>query len=264
MTLEELINRHFKKLNETDLHILKYIMNNKSTCYHLGINSLADKCNVSRSSILRLAQKLEFSGYSEFRIFLKWQNQDDPVLKKNSVEILEENIYETVKYIQSKDFSDICKLIDDAKRLFVFGTGTVQLNCALELQRMFLSIRKYLNVIYSQSEFEIIVKDVNPDDVVIIISLSGDTPAIFPVVQNLVTKGVRFISITNLVNNRLARMTPYNLYARSSVIANYEGTQLKTCASFFMIAEAVFSHYVDFLMEKREKSDTMKNEDQKN
>nr|WP_181737232.1 hypothetical protein [Thermoactinomyces mirandus] len=52
-----------------------------------------------------------------------------------------------------------------------------------------------------------------------------------------------------MVNNRLARMTPYNLYDRSSIIASYNGTQF---ASFFMIGEAIFSHYVDFLMEKKQ------------
>lgn len=252
MKLEELINKYYKKLNETDIHILKYIMNNKSTCYYLGINDLADQCNVSRSSILRLAQKLEFSGYSEFRVFLKWQDKEDPAEEKNSTKILSEDFHETIKYIQSEDFTDICKLIYHANQLFIFGTGTVQLNCALELQRMFLPVQKYMNVIHSQSEFETLVKNLRKDDLVIIISLSGDTTAIFPAVQNLVAKGICFISVTNLVNNRLARMTPYNLYARSSVVASYNGTPLKTCASFFMIGEAIFSHYVDFLMEKRE------------
>ena len=43
LTLEELINEHYNKLNETDLHILRYIMNHKDTCYQLGINHLADR-----------------------------------------------------------------------------------------------------------------------------------------------------------------------------------------------------------------------------
>ncbi|BBU40859.1 MurR/RpiR family transcriptional regulator [Aeribacillus composti] len=252
MRLEELINKHYKKLNETDLHILKYIMNNKNTCYSLGINNLAEKCNVSRSSILRLAQKLEFSGYSEFRVFLKWQGREDPVEEKSGVEILQEDLHETIKYIQTKDFSDVCELIYNANQVFVFGTGTAQLHCALELQRMFLPLQKYLNVIHSQLEFEIIVKNLQKNDVVIIFSLSGDTPTIFPAVQNLVAKGIPFISITNLVNNRLARMTPYNLYARSSNLASHNGTKLKTFAPFFIIGEAIFSHYVDYLKEKKE------------
>lgn len=40
MQLEELINQHYSKLNDNDFHILKYILNHKHTCYHLGIDAL--------------------------------------------------------------------------------------------------------------------------------------------------------------------------------------------------------------------------------
>ncbi|MCY8507811.1 MurR/RpiR family transcriptional regulator, partial [Bacillus atrophaeus] len=77
MSLEELINQHYNKLNDNDFYILKYILNHKHTCYLLGINDLAKECSVSRSSILRLSQKLGFSGYSEFRVYLKWEDQPE-------------------------------------------------------------------------------------------------------------------------------------------------------------------------------------------
>lgn len=259
MKLEELINKNYNRLNETDLHILKYILNNIKTCYDLGINSLADRCNVSRSSILRLAQKLDFSGYSEFRVFLKWRDQDKQIDDKSVNEIFNKDLQETKKYVNTKDFSDICQLIYNAERVFVFGTGTAQHNCAMELQRMFLAIHKYLNVIHSQLEFELAVKDLTSKDVVIIFSLSGDTPTIFSVVQNLVTKGVPFLSITNLVNNRLARMTPYNLYANSTNIPIRNEINLSSFATFFIIGEAIFSHYVDFFQTVKE--ETLEGED---
>ena len=37
MQLEELMNKHYKKLNENDFHVLKYILNHQDTCYKLGI-----------------------------------------------------------------------------------------------------------------------------------------------------------------------------------------------------------------------------------
>ena len=82
---------------------------------------------------------------------------------------------------------------------------------------------------------------------VIIISFSGDTPTIFPAIQSLVAKGIPFISVTNLKNNHLARMTPFNLYANSSSNELSDDTKLNTFASFFIIGEMLFSHYVDYL-----------------
>lgn len=92
-----------------------------------------------------------------------------------------------------------------------------------------------------------VIKSLTLDDLVIIISFSGDTPTIFPAVQSLVAKGIPFISVTNLKNNRLARMTPFNLYANSSSNEFSDGTKLNTFASFFIIGEMLFSHYVDYL-----------------
>ncbi|MEK4886178.1 MurR/RpiR family transcriptional regulator [Bacillus sp. FSL W8-0223] len=250
MKIEELINKHYNQLHDNDLHILKYILNNKSSCYELGINSLAEKCNVSRSSILRLAQKLGFSGYSEFRVFLKWQDQKDPNIHKSGVEILRNDILETLKYAKNTDFSEICRLIYHTEKIFVYGTGTAQLNCAFDLQRMFLPVQKYFHVIQAQTEFEMIIKDLTLNDLIIIISFSGDTPSIFPAVQSLVAKGIPFISVTNLKNNRLARMTPYNLYAYSSCNELKDGTKLNTFSSFFIVGEMLFHHYVDFIKQK--------------
>lgn len=56
MKLDELINNNYLKLNDSDLYILKYIMNNKNQCIDLTINELASKCNVSRTTILRFTQ----------------------------------------------------------------------------------------------------------------------------------------------------------------------------------------------------------------
>lgn len=246
MKIEELINKHYSQLHENDFYILKYILNNKSTCYELGINNLADKCNVSRSSILRLAQKLGFSGYSEFRVFLKWQDQEDIQMVVSSVDAFNTDIQETLKYAKNKDFQQLCELIDNAERIFVFGTGTLQLNCADELQRMFLAMQKQLYVIRSQRELEILLPSISVEDVIIFISLSGDTPVIFPTVQTLVSKGIPFISITNLKNNRLARMTPYNLYASCSETGINEGVMINSCTPFFIIGEILFQHYVDY------------------
>ncbi|MFC0471083.1 MurR/RpiR family transcriptional regulator [Halalkalibacter kiskunsagensis] len=246
MKIEELINKHYNQLHENDFHILKYILNNKSSCYQLGINDLADKCNVSRSSILRLAQKLGFSGYSEFRVFLKWQDHEKVDSEVNSIGSLNEDIKETLKYTKTKDFQDICELIDRSERIFVYGTGSLQLNCADELQRMFHIMQRHLFVIRAPKEFEITLQSLKAEDLIIIISFSGDTPVIFPAVQSLTTKGIPFISITNLKSNKLATMTPYNLYASSSEIQSNDRFPINTFSSFFIIGETLFRHYVDY------------------
>ncbi|MDL5025228.1 MurR/RpiR family transcriptional regulator [Bacillus velezensis] len=245
MSLEELVNQHYAKLNDNDFYILKYILNHKHTCYHLGINDMAKACNVSRSSILRLAQKLGFSGYSEFRVFLKWEDQPEEG-ENMTFEKLLDDIEANVKYVKSKDMTEMCRLIDEAKRIFVYGSGTAQRVCARELQRMFVSRRKYLILIQDITEFDIMCDDFKVDDVFIIISLSGETPELIPQVRTLSAKGVPFISITNLKNNVLAQTTPYNLYATSKPVTLSDKTEIVAFAPFFLVGEALFRAYVDY------------------
>ncbi|KAA6447863.1 MurR/RpiR family transcriptional regulator [Bacillus swezeyi] len=253
MQLEELMNKHYKKLNENDFHILKYILNHQDNCYKLGINELAKKCNVSRTSILRLSQKLDFSGYSEFRVFLKWEaeKQEEEREDCRSFESLMRDMESSIKYLKNTDMRNICKLIDEADRIFVYGSGTAQTSCAYELQRMFIAQHRYLTVIRDQIEFELMLPDLSTDDLIIIISLSGETPSLIPQAQTLSAKGIPFISLTNLKNNLLAQLTPYNLYATSQTVTVYPKTELTAFAPFFLVGEALFRSYVDYAEEKK-------------
>lgn len=114
MRLEELVNRHYDQLNSTDRMIWKYVYNNKNFCINCSINELAEKCNVSRTTIMRFAQKLSLSGYSELKLILKGEREQRPSELKNQTnelcelyqhiiqEIEKRIIQKSATYIQSK------------------------------------------------------------------------------------------------------------------------------------------------------------------
>lgn len=246
MRLEEIVNNNYNKLNENDLYILKYILNNKAECCDLGINELAKKCNVSRTTILRFAQKLGFKGYSEFRVHLKWQESECDKGEKNYVERLYTDLNENIKLLKEKDFTNICKLIYNAERVFVYGTGTIQMAVAQELKRIFLSAHKYLNVIEGISELEIITPSITSRDVVIIISLSGNTTSLHSCINQLSIKGIEYISITKLSNNKLSTMTPHNLYIVNSTVNLDNGVFYQFTSFFFILIESLFIQYINY------------------
>jgi len=252
MKLEELINKNYNQFHENDFHILKYILNNRSTCYKFNINELANKCNVSRSSVLRLAQKMGFSGYSEFRVFLKWEDEEEES-SQSYIGTLTHDLEATLKHLQDKNFDEICEVIDKSDRIFVYGTGSAQLNAAHELQRAFIVQHRYLTIIHDETKFEVILPDLRPTDLMIIISLSGDTPTLIPKIQKLVAKGIPFISITNMKNNNLARMTPHNLYATTTSVPTNSGINYTSLASFFIVGEVLASQYLEYKEHKRKK-----------
>ena len=59
-----------------DLHIWRYISTHRQECANLSIEALGAKCNVSRTTILRFAQKPGLSGFSELRLLLRMECQE--------------------------------------------------------------------------------------------------------------------------------------------------------------------------------------------
>lgn len=250
MRLEEIINNNYDKLHEGDLAILKYILNHKKECCELSINSLADKCNVSRTTIFRLAKKLGFKGYSEFKFHLKWKEKEVISKEIDYPQHLYKDISDTIALIEDKNMINICKLLYNAKRIFVYGTGTAQMSIARELKRSFLLGHKSFNIIEGYRELEIITPSIKKgEDIIIFISLSGNTTSFQSCLNEIAVKGIDIISITNLSNNPLARMTSYNLYVKSSPL-NYKNGEIYSFSMFFILIESLFRYYVKYQEEQ--------------
>ena len=193
MRLEELVNKHYDKLNHSDLYIWKYIFNHKKDCCNLTIDELANRCNVSRTTILRFAQKLSLKGYSELKIYLK---------------------------CESEDFSSVCNLMYNAKRIFVYGTGAVQSSVAAELKRIFLSGQECIYNIQGEAEADMILNTISDEDLIFLISLTGESEHVKRLAKQFKLRNVPIISITKLKNNTLARLSDENLYINTSMYKN--------------------------------------------
>src|SRR5699024_3127031 len=108
--MEELIQKKYDELNENDLEIWKYIISNKETCKQISIQQLAVFCHVSHTTILRFAKKLGFSGYSEMRSFLKWEEQAEILYEEKDMEKNANNFVATIRAMEDKDMTEICEM----------------------------------------------------------------------------------------------------------------------------------------------------------
>lgn len=246
MKLEELINNYYDHLNENDMHVLKYVLNHKERSRHMGINELAEACHASRSSVHRLTKKLGFSGYSEFRVFLKWEEAPEKPVESH-IQRLETDTAATIKNLAAIDFAPIVQQLADARRIFIYGSGTAQLSCANEAQRLFAIVHTFVTVIHDSVEFETVFPAMNDEDVIIILSLSGDTPALLPQAKQLNARGIPFISITNLKNNQLAQMSPHTIYAASTPTKAKSGAEIVSFVPFYIAVETLFRHYTEVI-----------------
>jgi RpiR family glv operon transcriptional regulator len=244
--LSEQAGPYLKNLGETDIQILNYVLKNKEACCRYTIEALASKCSVSRTTVMRFAQKLGFSGYSEMKARLKWECRQKEPLPENALETVCADYHRLIDDMRGRDCDEICRLLHDASRVFVYGTGAVQSNVAKDLKRAFLSARLCIcHIEGSRDEAALATELIDGDDVVIVISLSGESLAGVEFARSLRSKGVPVISLTRLQNNTLARLSTQNLYVTTSTvdfIYPYDTTTM-----FFLTAEMLLLKYLLYL-----------------
>ncbi|WP_370560943.1 MurR/RpiR family transcriptional regulator [Edwardsiella tarda] len=60
------------KLSKTEITVLRFIQNDPEQCLRVGIRRVAELCYSNPSSLVRLAKKLNFSGWLELVYFIKF------------------------------------------------------------------------------------------------------------------------------------------------------------------------------------------------
>lgn len=252
MKLEELVNINYSSLNESDLYIWRYINSNREECSKLTIEELGKKCNVSRTTILRFAKKLNLQGFSELKYYLRNEILPKDIINNKLIDLntIVNNYTLMLNELKNKNFDNVCEMIENATRIIVVATGTVQRLIAQELQRSFLRMGIMIMVINGKSEIGNIPRWVNEDDLIIIISLSGESEDVKLLARDLNIKGVPTISITRLASNSVANLVDEAIYVFSDGVA-IEGTDIyMSITMFFSTIEILFIRYFNYIQLK--------------
>lgn len=246
MKLDELVNKHYDQLNSNDLYIWNYISSHKKECEKLVIDQLAYKCNVSRTTILRFAQKLSLKGYSELKVYLKIDNEISRE-NTNNLDFVCDSYKEVIQNMKNRDCTEIFKQIDKAKNLFIYGLGMVQSSIKKEIKRIFISSNKIFYDISGYIEAHEVAKMTTQNDLCIIISVSGENEFAIEFAKELKIRNVKTISITKIKDNSLAKICDYNLYISTAIIKNeYYEFKYESVTSYFILIEMLFLKYIEY------------------
>ena len=101
--ISNLVKKNEEKLSNTDITIAEEILKN-GLDYSISINDFAQKCFTSRTSVLRFAKKLGFSGYSQLKYYVNDNEKED-------------------SYNQDDDLAELYKKIKKCDKIFIYGNG---------------------------------------------------------------------------------------------------------------------------------------------
>ena len=145
--IASIIDSHFEEMTDLEQEIARYFLQVETFNDDLSSQQVTKKLHVSQAALTRFSKKCGFTGYREFVFQYQQQagNQNthlpnnSPLTKR--VLISYSNMREqTQDLINEKQLERVAQLIEDAERVYFFGTGSSGL-VAREMKLRFMSVK---------------------------------------------------------------------------------------------------------------------------
>lgn len=226
LKLKEAIN----DLKPSEKKIVQFILNKPEEAVGLFIGDLAERCNTSKASVIRLCRALQFEGYRDFAIALAADvasqkpdgetytdiriGDDLETIIKNVCHNTKKSIDDTLKVLNSKEVERAIHAVHKAKRIDFYGVGASGL-IAQDAQQKFVRINKYASA-YADPHLQMTVAaNLSRNDVAVVISYSGETEEVIDTVKIAKESGATIISITKYGMNTLSELSDIRLFLSS-------------------------------------------------
>lgn len=227
----------FHLLTDSEQRVCKHIIYNFEDVSKMSLNELTKQVHTSKTVIINMAQKLGFEGFTDLRYFLKKQIKfsDDA---KDSVELSDVIVRlakMTGNFVSEKDMKQSAEAILDAKTVYVAARGTSQ-SVAMHLNHLLLSMGIKSIIMIDYNLLEIVSKQLDPNELIIYISLSGETRKIIESANIAKMRGAKILAITSFTHNHLSTISDIALYSASDSVETAVDDSISRIG-FFTIVE---------------------------
>ncbi|MGX6978578.1 MurR/RpiR family transcriptional regulator [Vagococcus elongatus] len=200
-------------LSDSESYLWQYINNHLNDIPKLSIVTLSELANVSTATVVRTMKKMGFEGYTAFKHTLKFANRDEVIsmdiadseikkaINKNKIEVLN-----TIANLNSDVIEDTIQTIQSAERILIFARG-FSVWIAKEMSIKFQLLDKYSELHDDPNIIKIRSESIKKEDIVIFISLGGETEELVVAAKNCQKNGVHTITLTTNEHSRLAQLS---------------------------------------------------------
>lgn len=232
-------------LNKSDNEILSYCIRNNKRISEMKVQEVADELYTSPASVIRFCKKLGFSGFSEFKAALKveiFQSKGAQAEESRSTDFLKD-VRKTIQLIQEETIDRILEKIHASRRVEFYAAGSSR-TVAAEFVKRLQIIGKPAFWYDDSSLMNISAKQVTEEDLVIAISVSGETSLVIAAANMAKSRGATIVSVTNLGSNTLSDMADENVYVNSTFFMKSEIT-VRSRVQLLLVCEYIFFRYLE-------------------
>lgn len=251
MKLDDLVQEHYEQMSANDHRIWQYICRHKNECRSMTLHELADVCEVSHTTVLRFLQLIGMDGYHDFKAFLKWDSLNQPGFNQRSIEENCFNLSRTISSIQQADCLELFYRMEQAKRLYAYGSGAVQKSVAKIFKNYLILAGELLHVIEGQEERIMALRQMQKDDVVFLFSLSGNNPVMNEYAGKLREKGLYLAAICQDGANDLSKICHFYFpFFTQKIDIGHDNLSYHSSAGMLPIAEILTLKYTAYQAER--------------
>ncbi len=208
----DVLAKQFDQFSRSEQKVAKRIIKSPKAVTSLNVSQLAEMCQVSDATVVRLCQHAGYSGYYEMRIFLMRDvdhgeegetgfTATDPISYSFEYDLL---LLKTLNRAENRQaIKDAADMISVARTVYIAAIGnTTPVANDLEFRLNTLGIKSFTaEKIETQLRY---LPNADVDDVVVIISKSGESLGLSKLMEMAADKGLKIIAITGASVSPLA------------------------------------------------------------
>ncbi len=217
------IRSAYATLPSAERKVADFILENPDRAMRMVINEIADAAGVSVPSVTRLARKLGYKGFLEFRVALASgaatngeAHKLTPVSPEDCDELVIEKIYgasiraleDTYRALDKEKLSELAKRVSTAERVLIAGGGGSSLLAKdMAFQLDVLGIEAV--AVTDGAVMDMYKSRFRPSDILIGLSRGGRNKKLTEAIKTAKAAGVTCVYMSNYVNAQGAQLADY-------------------------------------------------------
>lgn len=253
-----IIESHLDKMTDLEQRIGHYFLDPNSIQEDLSSLQVAQTLHISQAALTRFAKKCGFKGYREFNFqylqdLQKAQTEADNMQSSLSRHVLynyNQIHQQTKELIDEEKLKRVAQIIEEADRVYFFGTGSSGL-VARDMKLRFMRLGVVCEALTDQDGFAWTTSILDKNCLVIGFSLSGQTQSIIDSLIDAKNMGAKTILVTGQpekIQEDFTEVVPVALQSKPEFI-------LRISAQFPMLLmiDLIYAFFLEINREKKEK-----------
>lgn len=219
------IQNKYNSFSDKEKSIASYILQQSENINNINITKLATITGTSGATITRFCKKIDCDSFVDMKFKInslkkvKEVEEDDDGILSHIYSYYNKVIEKTKKSISMEQILNVVKEIEQANKIYIYGVGSSGLTASEMMQRL---LRMGLNV-YSITDSHMMIINsaiASEKDLVIGISVSGETQEVVNALKISKNNGARIVTITSFPDSQVAKLGDINFLVYNTLFVD--------------------------------------------